>query len=176
MVAGEVKGNCRVFPEFVATSGRGLLSKIGGELSVTLTAWGPAARAWTTLWVAHRISRPYCDGPLFETIGRQENKGSCDKVGKVARTPVTPCSISGLLTSPATESGKTYFLREDSKETEPGLGRDSGCYWRVGSTRRARSTRACRRSRLARTGSSSGGSRPKLTFIGWKVRGSAWQM
>lgn len=96
-----------VFPEFVATSGRGLLSKIGGELSVTLMAWGPAARAWSTIWVAHRISRPYCDGPLFETIERQENKGSCDKVGKVARTPITPCSISGLLTSPATESGKT---------------------------------------------------------------------
>ena len=97
----------RVYPEFVATSRRGLLSKIGGELSVTLMAWGPAARAWKTLWVAHRISRPYCDGPLFETIERQENKGSCDKVGKVARIPITPCSISGLLTSPATESGKT---------------------------------------------------------------------
>src|SRR3990170_7130716 len=44
---------------------------------------------------------------------------------------------------------------------------------RLGRVRRARSIRACRRSRLARTGSSRGGSRPKLTFIGWKVRGSA---
>src|SRR3972149_7642279 len=47
---------------------------------------------------------------------------------------------------------------------------------RSGRARRARSPRARRRSRSARTGSSSGGSRPKLTFIGWKVRGSAWQM
>jgi hypothetical protein len=30
---------------------------------------------------------------------------------------------------------------------------------------------ACRLSRLARTGVSRGGSRPKFTFIGWKVLG-----